>query len=103
MISSLVFTHWPSALDTLVENSQPDTAADHRQRHDRNGEIPGRQWGDFVTASGEISWPSMGIFPWPPTGECRHRIQPKSVECFGPKIKVAIDLRPDPLARMTEM
>ena len=37
------------------------------------------------------------------TGECGHRIQPKSVECFDPKIKVAIGLRPDPLARMTEM
>ena len=37
------------------------------------------------------------------TGECGHRIQPKSVECFEPKIKVAIGLRPDPLARMTEM
>jgi len=36
-------------------------------------------------------------------GECGHRIQPKSVECFDPKIKVAIGLRPDPLARMTEM
>jgi hypothetical protein len=37
------------------------------------------------------------------TGQCGHRIQPKSVECFDPKIKVAIGLRPDPLARMTEM
>jgi hypothetical protein len=45
------------------------------------------------------------------TGECGHRIQPKSVErfdpkiveSFDPKIKVAIGLRPDPLARMTEM
>ena len=37
------------------------------------------------------------------TGECGHRIQPKSVECFDPKIKVAIGVRPDPLARMTEM
>jgi hypothetical protein len=37
------------------------------------------------------------------TGECGHRIQPKSVECFDEKIKVAIGLRPDPLARMTEM
>jgi hypothetical protein len=36
------------------------------------------------------------------TGECGHRIQPKSVECFDPKIKVAIGFRPDPLARMTE-
>ena len=37
------------------------------------------------------------------TSQCGHRIQPKSVECFDPKIKVAIGLRPDPLARMTEM
>jgi hypothetical protein len=37
------------------------------------------------------------------TGECGHRIQPESVECFDPKIKVAIGLRPDPLAHMTEM
>ena len=37
------------------------------------------------------------------TGQCGHRIQPKSVECFDPKINVAIGLRPDPLARMTEM
>ena len=37
------------------------------------------------------------------TGECGHRIQPKSAECFDPKIKVAIGLRPDPLARMIEM
>jgi hypothetical protein len=37
------------------------------------------------------------------TSQSGHRIQPKSVECFDPKIKVAIGLRPDPLARMTEM
>jgi hypothetical protein len=37
------------------------------------------------------------------TGECGHRIQPKSVECFVPKIKVANGFRPDPLARMTKM
>jgi hypothetical protein len=37
------------------------------------------------------------------TGKCGHGRQPKSVECFDPKIKVAIGLRPDPFARMTEM
>ena len=37
------------------------------------------------------------------TGECGHRVQPKSVECFDPKIKIAIGLRLDPLARMAEM
>ena len=36
-------------------------------------------------------------------GECGHPIQPKNLECFDPEIKVAIGLRPDPLARMTEM
>jgi hypothetical protein len=31
------------------------------------GRTHGRQWGDFVTASGDISWPPMGRIPWPPT------------------------------------
>ncbi|WP_264001659.1 hypothetical protein, partial [Mycolicibacterium gadium] len=29
------------------------------------GKSLGRQWGDLVTASGEISWPPMGIFTRP--------------------------------------
>ena len=37
------------------------------------------------------------------TGKSGHRTQPKSVRCFDPKIKVAIGLRPDPLARITGM
>jgi len=39
----------------LIENSQPDTAAEHRQRHDRSGEKPGRQWGDQLAINGEDS------------------------------------------------
>jgi hypothetical protein len=50
-------------LDTLIENSQPDSAAEHRQRHERHGDnswpsvgrFHDRQRGDQLTVTGEDS------------------------------------------------
>jgi hypothetical protein len=48
MISSLLFTSWSFRLDASIEISQPDNAAEHRQRH-------GPKRGELVFARGEIS------------------------------------------------
>ena len=31
------------------------------------GRKDGRPWGETLAASGEIQWPPMGRFPWPPS------------------------------------
>src|SRR5207248_1817264 len=33
------------------------------------GRKDGHPWGETVAASGEIQWPPMGRFPWPPSSD----------------------------------